>query len=216
MTTFVQHWVNNPDSNYGVLLRLQTEQHYNSMIFHSGQGPDSLKPKLEICYTLTTPPPPPQNCDNGVIIRGDRLSGKFTQLYLDSRGPNISDTTQPELGAAAWTCNAQGTPLCNFRSLLRYDVSDIPANAIITGDAPPSACRNRGSGEAVRSTTQAAAATAGNAATSSHGDSSRNWGKKIIPPQARAAKAAGLHQGGAPPARSSGESSGSGGPFPAA
>jgi PKD domain/Secretion system C-terminal sorting domain len=228
MTDFVQYWVNKPDSNYGVLLKLQAEQYYNSMVFNSGQAPDSLKPRLEICYTLTSPdsckadfrdstqntnslyrqftglpwhnnikkpvqicwnfgdgkdtcinynpgnifssyqvahtyltagqynvcikikydggciaekcrtiqvigPPPPPACNNSLIIRGNRTNGKFKQLFLDNRGANSADTTQPELGAAAWTCNAQGSPTCNFRSVFRYDVSAIPANAVITG-----------------------------------------------------------------------------------
>jgi len=50
VTDFVQDWVNHPETNYGMLLRLVTEQYYNSMVFNSGQAPDSLKPKLEICY----------------------------------------------------------------------------------------------------------------------------------------------------------------------
>jgi hypothetical protein len=50
VTDFVQEWVNHPETNYGMLLRLETEQYYNSMIFNSGQASDSLKPRLEICY----------------------------------------------------------------------------------------------------------------------------------------------------------------------
>src|SRR5687767_8433532 len=65
-------------------------------------------------------------------IRGDRTSGKFSQLWLDSNAPYVCDTSQPEMGAAAWTCNAGGYSTCNFRSAFRYDVSHVPANAIIT------------------------------------------------------------------------------------
>jgi hypothetical protein len=226
VTDFVQYWVNKPDSNYGMLLRLQTEDYYNSMIFHSGQGPDSLKPRLEICYTIVKPdsctaaikdsassanapyrlftalpghnnnkkplqicwkfgdgkdtclnyttaqnnytvahqyaasgtfnvcvrivfdggcvaeacrsvqvvvPPPPPTCNNSLVIRGDRISGKFKQLWIDNRNAYAADTSQPEMGAAAWTCNAQGSPICNFRSAFRYDVSSLPTNAVITG-----------------------------------------------------------------------------------
>jgi hypothetical protein len=129
MTEMVQSWVNHPDSNYGAMMRVQTEAYYNSMIFHSGQGPEQLRPKLEICYTI---PPPPSGCNNSVIIKGDRISGKYRQLWLDSNNPFGADSTQPETGAAAWTCNALGFPICNVRGLFRYDVSGIPANAVVT------------------------------------------------------------------------------------
>jgi len=109
-------------------MRLQTESAYNSMIFNSGQATDStLRPKLEICYTIPTP-----TCTNSLIIQGNRTNGKFRQLWLDSNGPYQSDTSQPEMGAAAWTCSAGGFPTCNFRSAFQYDVSSIPANAVIT------------------------------------------------------------------------------------
>jgi hypothetical protein len=60
---FVQDWVNNPAGNYGMLLRLQTEQYYNSMIFNSGSAPDDKTPKLVICYEIPSP------CSNGLQIR---------------------------------------------------------------------------------------------------------------------------------------------------
>ena len=230
ITDFVQGWVNKPDSNYGMLLRLQTENYYNSMVFNSGQAADSLKPRLEICYTVPTPgtdscranftdsisdnnplkklfiaspwnsanKKPVQVCwsfgdgkdtcfnytaasnnysithsyathgnynvcvtikyDGGcvaskcrtitvfgtpsttptcadsktLIVRGDRTSGKFRQLFMDSNAPFAADTTQPELGAAAWTCNSGGYPTCNFRSLFRYELGSLPTSTRIT------------------------------------------------------------------------------------
>jgi hypothetical protein len=231
VTDFVQYWVNKPDSNYGMLLKLQAESYYNSLIFQSGQAPDSLKPRLEICYTVpnsgadscranfsdsirdnnplnklftasvwnSANKKPVQICwnfgdgkdtcinytnantpvdyqvthmyathgnynvcvtvkfDGGckadkcrqvtvfgtpvtntcqgsstLIVKGDRTSGKYQQLWLDSKNGFAADTTQPEMGAAAWTCNAGGYPICNFRSVFRYDLQAIPANARIT------------------------------------------------------------------------------------
>jgi hypothetical protein len=224
VTDFVQYWVNKPDSNYGMLMRLQTESYYNSLIFHSGQGPDSLKPRLEICYSIVKPDscdanfkdsastanapnrlfialpthnnnkkpvqicwkfgdgkdtcinyssnqnnysvthqyassalfnacvkivyeggcvaeacrsvqvivPPAPVCSTSLVIRGDRISGKYKQLWIDSKYNYAADSSQPEMGAAAWTCNAQGVPICNFRSAFRYDVSSLPANAVVT------------------------------------------------------------------------------------
>ena len=124
ISDFVQGWVNTPSTNYGMILRLASEQSYNSMIFNSGQATDELKPKLEICYTI-----PANNC---MIIKPDVTKGNFKQLHLGSNSPYSADTAQPEIAAAAWTCNALGFPTCNFRAVFRYDVSEVPANAVVT------------------------------------------------------------------------------------
>lgn len=68
-------------------------------------------------------------CDT---IYGDIASGKFKHLNLDSRNTLFSDSTQIEMVAGAWTCNATGSPTCNFRGLFRYELSQIPSNATIT------------------------------------------------------------------------------------
>jgi len=54
ITDYAQSWVVNPTSNYGMMLRMQTENNpYNSLIFESGAATDTTKrPRLEICYTL--------------------------------------------------------------------------------------------------------------------------------------------------------------------
>ncbi|WP_207515596.1 DNRLRE domain-containing protein [Longitalea luteola] len=130
VTDFVQSWVNQPATNYGMLLRLQNESYYNSMIFNSGQATDTaLQPLLEICYQL---PPTPPTCNNSLVITGDRSSGKFQQALMSTWHPTASDTAQNEIVAAAWTCSSGGFPTCSFRSMLRYNVSSIPANAVVS------------------------------------------------------------------------------------
>ena len=54
ITAYAQNWVSKPDSNNGMLFRLQTENDpYNSLIFESGLASDTTKrPRLEICYSL--------------------------------------------------------------------------------------------------------------------------------------------------------------------
>ncbi len=54
ITAYTQSWVNKPDSNYGMLFRLQTENDpYNSLVFESGLASDTTKrPRLEICYSV--------------------------------------------------------------------------------------------------------------------------------------------------------------------
>ncbi len=49
VTSFVQEMVNNPSTNYGWQLALQTESYYRALIFHSSDSPDAEKrPKLVI------------------------------------------------------------------------------------------------------------------------------------------------------------------------
>lgn len=67
-----------------------------------------------------------------VTLKGNKTDGKYTQAHLVDYQLTVSDTTQPEIAAAAWTCNALGFPTCNYRAILRFDVSQIPSNAIIT------------------------------------------------------------------------------------
>jgi hypothetical protein len=58
VTNFAQQWVNNPNTNYGLLLEMITTNYYNSMIFCSSDFGDSTRwPSLEICYI----PQPPCN-----------------------------------------------------------------------------------------------------------------------------------------------------------
>jgi len=54
ITNLAQYWVSKPDSNFGFLLKMQTENNpYNSMIFENGQASDSTRDaRLEICYTV--------------------------------------------------------------------------------------------------------------------------------------------------------------------
>ena len=55
VTNLVQDMIMNPNSSYGFLLKLVTEQYYRKMIFASSDNADStLHPKLDICYNITT------------------------------------------------------------------------------------------------------------------------------------------------------------------
>ena len=123
---FVQSWVAEPASNYGMLLRLQAENYYNSMIFFGGTTsvPEGYRPTLEICYTV------PVNCISAVL-KGTIGSGNFEQLILSSYSPSSGNPNWHEALSFAWTCNAIGYSTCNYRTLMKYDLSSIPKNAII-------------------------------------------------------------------------------------
>jgi len=125
ITDFVNKWISKPDSNYGMLLRMQTENNpYNSMLFKGTTGPDSLKPTIIISYTLPEP-----NATQAVIY-GD-LSGKFKSIVMGN-STWFADSTQSSIQAFTWTDNAHGVSQYNGRTLLWYDVSAVPANSIIT------------------------------------------------------------------------------------
>jgi hypothetical protein len=128
VTDFVQYWLNKPDSNFGMLCRLENEVYYNSMIFNSGKAPENLQPKIEICYSL--PAVEEVGCNTCISIKGNRTNNQFKQVTIATNNPS-SDSTQTEIPASAWTCNATGSPTCDTRALIRYDVSSLPANAII-------------------------------------------------------------------------------------
>ena len=76
---FVQNWVNNPNTNYGMLLKMITQNHYNDMLFCSPGNADSTKwPKLEICYQLPSP------C---------QLGASFTQQNLGNGQVQFTNTS---------------------------------------------------------------------------------------------------------------------------
>lgn len=53
VTSFVSQWLASPSTNYGMLLQLQNETYYNSLIFGGPSGPSGLYPTLQICYTTS-------------------------------------------------------------------------------------------------------------------------------------------------------------------
>lgn len=60
VTTLVQDMIDNPNSGFGFMFKLQTEDYYRSMVFASSDHPDSTKhPKLEICYNDSESIPEP-------------------------------------------------------------------------------------------------------------------------------------------------------------
>ncbi|PCJ77635.1 MAG: hypothetical protein COA57_16595, partial [Flavobacteriales bacterium] len=79
----VQDIIDESDSGYGFLLRLQTESYYRRMTFASSDHSDStLWPKLKVCYTTTLQPPP---CP--IVASEQKISdmqGNFTGILDNS------------------------------------------------------------------------------------------------------------------------------------
>ena len=137
ITAYAQSWVNKPDSNYGILFRMQTESDpYNSMIFESGLAADTSKrPRLEICYTI---PPPPDTTHQTLTLYGDSSNTGFKGVVFvkDSlSGLNIIDTTGKQICAFSWGTDSINITYKNGWTIIQYDVSQIPPTAVIDSAA---------------------------------------------------------------------------------
>ena len=72
-------------------------------------------------------------CDSSLVLIGSPSNKLFqTSAFLNdpTAGPN-GDTSGTELYAFAWTANSIGIPYYNGRSLIKYDISQIPAGAVV-------------------------------------------------------------------------------------
>lgn len=124
VTSLIQMMVDDPASNFGMMLRLQDESYYRCLLFASSDHPnDALHPKLEVNFSPAT-----TSClelqyasCNGI----DALIGDCIPCGYDST--NFGDTY--EFNALAWT--NQGA-ISNHRSLIRWDLSAIPSNAVVS------------------------------------------------------------------------------------
>lgn len=122
LTTFVQNWVSNPTTNFGLKMILENEVYYRSRNYASKEHPTvSLRPKLEITYST----PIVEGC-----ITADRDQVEFSKLpwfdnnqflydFLDSVGYPLADSR----GSTAARVESQYT--------VRYR---IPINYIVYRD----------------------------------------------------------------------------------
>ena len=120
VTILVQDMIANPNTSYGFLLKLVTEEFYRSMIFASSDNPDStLHPKLELTFTEI-------ETDSCITFRPAAEMGK--DAYVDSRLNDINYGNHIDYPAIAWTNG--GVPV-DARGLLDFDLSLIPDDATI-------------------------------------------------------------------------------------
>ena len=118
VASFVQSWVNTPAQNYGIMSKMITPNHYNHMIFCSGNHPDSsLRPALMICYT------PAPTCITYIASPSNSVNADVL-----SSSPGITNTSTEYFQAEQWTYG--GTP-GESRDMMKFDLSMIPAGSTI-------------------------------------------------------------------------------------
>ena len=123
ITAMAQDFVNDPQMNYGMMLQETDSIPYRSLIFASSDHSDpSLHPKLEITYLPNISECIHYQFSNCEGI--DAIIGNATAPGYDTS--NFGD--HAEFDAMAWTYGGAPTHL---RSLIYWDVSEIPANAIV-------------------------------------------------------------------------------------
>ena len=64
LVAMIQDMVTNPSTNFGFMIRLETETIYRSLLFASSDHSNNLLwPELTVSYTTPPPPPPPCPCE---------------------------------------------------------------------------------------------------------------------------------------------------------
>ncbi len=120
VTNLFQDIVDNAGGNFGILIKLVSEQLGNSMVLGSSDNTDAAKhPKLVITYT-------PEGGVNCVTLQGNNVS---STSYLHSMFPSTNYGNYVEFDAIDWTVG--GNPFTS-RSSIEFDYSSIPANAVIS------------------------------------------------------------------------------------
>jgi len=129
ITPIVQSWLTDPTTNNGLALAIQGESDA-SLVFCSGEAADSLQPTLDICYYSG----PPVVCNGWQVLTGNLTDGKFKQVeYSAAPWAFASDTSQAEIGAYSIDVSDEtGYKTADIRTIMRYDVSAIPANSYIS------------------------------------------------------------------------------------
>jgi len=126
VTPMVQNMVSNPATNYGLMMKLQTETKYRTLVFGSSDAPDSTNwPKLTVIYDTTGFPVVADSC---VILRPDWEIGKDAVVLNRPGYENTNYGVHPDFICNAWV---NGGDDVFQRSLLEFDLSFIPSNSSI-------------------------------------------------------------------------------------
>ncbi len=130
LTNDVADMVTNPSANNGWLLKMDNENYYAGLFFHSSDNADALKaPKLEISYKSCVVKP---RCLDGTVVYQPTKEGKDATIFSrkDQQNVNMGDDVQME--NATWTWDNDGLGQGTLRSLIEFNLSGLPAGASIS------------------------------------------------------------------------------------
>jgi hypothetical protein len=122
VTGLVQDIFANQSTSFGMMLRLNNENYYRSLVFCSTDCPDQSKhPKLEITYIDSV------SC---LTLQPDSEDGKDAYIsdWPTGNYANLNFGTYPDYDGIAWT---EGGVAYAGRGLLQFDLTGIPSNATI-------------------------------------------------------------------------------------
>ena len=120
----LQDMVNNPLNSFGFMFKLQNESYYRRMNFCSSDNTTpNLRPKLVITYI------PSIAIDTCISLQPDASTGKDAMLHGTTGYMDNNYGTDPELPADAWTFGGTAGVI---RSVIAFDLSNIPSNATVT------------------------------------------------------------------------------------
>ncbi len=127
VSALVQDMIDNPSQSFGFLFSLQTETYYRSLLFASSDFPNAaLHPQLVIQFLPSASPVCiDMKLDSGLCGGVDALIGDCVPCGYYNSNFGLAD----ECSAIAWTNS--GNP-SNARSLLQFDLGNIPPAVIIT------------------------------------------------------------------------------------
>jgi hypothetical protein len=122
VTALITDIYNNPTTSDGMMLELQTEQYYRSLLFASSNNSNpALRPRISITYQ------PQILADTCIVLRPG--PGESNDALIWDYMPNNNYGTHPDFTGNAWTSGITGTI---GRCMINFDFSSIPSNAIIT------------------------------------------------------------------------------------
>jgi len=123
VTNLVQDYVSDQANSFGFMLCLADESAYKGLIFASSDNADStLHPKLIVTYT--TSPIPSDTC---ITMQPDNKKGK--DALISSLYSNVNFGNDLDFAGIATTV---GGNFAIGRSLIDFDLSFIPSNAVIS------------------------------------------------------------------------------------
>lgn len=119
VTGLVQNIYTNPDSYFGIMMRLSNENPYRCLLFASSDYADtvSMRPMLEVTYTSES---------NSIVIQPGQ-EGKDALVW--SAYPMYHFGDSPKFTCMTWSHYKEA---CTTRAMVEFDLSVIPENATIT------------------------------------------------------------------------------------